>query len=866
MAGDKKSRLWVALAGLAGLAGMAGETAWTTSVVHRASLDMLLNASQANPYTNVHDGVWSYLRTSDNTLAGARTALANPHIRTPLRGLGSGLVSASDTGPGWILVNARGTNTVNGSISALPLPGGALLMHPGKDHRTVLRFTAPRAGLYAAEGYINGAVAGYNGKVVGTVLVNGTSVWEETITRTVANADRSHEKAAFATADQDLQAGDTLELVIGNADGYSSDCTEVLFDVTEKACPVRFIDPVTAIAARCATGVPAQPFLGSTGERWSLLSTTNPLASARMVLTSYVSDPDLYTGTAAAFCGASTADNNLGGPYCRIQAQTGALLAQHTDGQRDAAVAPCELWMHTGSLPNPVFASVLRFQPGAAGVYAFNVNVRDVHSSGNGVTLYVRTLDRILASATVNVNATAAAQIRIDPLFLVGTEPVEFIVDPCGNINGDGTALTLAVKKISEGVPTTWRDFNADVFANVSGAAGTRVNPVVTSRGDSWGFGQFTGLAGTYSKLPTVSTWTIGTYGEAGWTTTGEPFIFQTIAQNATKPYVSNLAANQSRVLYALPGEINLRGSTTARASVHYTAESDGVYAVKAFLRHLYSGQAGSFAAVRAAGGNYVAGTARIYHASTGFEDALMTPDDIYLRAGEALDLAVWSATGHNDSSGDDVTGLFAAVKRDDVGAARILSLDFNGQAAGESAVTFTGTGRLGFADAQRWDALTVVAGSASAHSAALRFADGTRSNVRATLTSAAGTLAASAADVAQHALLGDGVVSSGTDDTVTLSLRGLAPGGAYELVLYGDGAHAGVYGLGTASASSTQPCFTPTGKDVARLAGTADATGRLDVTFAAGAAGTATRFAGFQLRGVDFPAYVSQGTAVLIR
>lgn len=838
-------------------------------IVHRANVDLMLNASQSNPYTNVHDGVWSYLRTKDGGVSGERILLANQHLRMPFRGVGSGLVGASDTGPGWILVNARGTNSVNGTINGgVPVPGGALLMHPGSAHRTVLRFTAPRDGRYAACGYVDATMTRQAGKIAGDVLVNGSSVWNATIIRAPTNADRSSEKVGFTTADHELAAGDTMELVIGNSDGYAGDCTGVGFDVTEKDTSAVFLDPVAAITNNFQNGVPAQPFRGLSGEYWSLLSATNLSGMACSLLSVFQPDSDKYSGVQSAFRGARGSSDAFGGYYCRVQALFLDTFAYHADGEDREAVAPGELWMHTGALADPRFASVLRFQPGSAGVYAFNVNVRDMNVNGDGVTVYVRASGRILAETSVLLTASggsAGGQIRVPPMFLVGTEPVDVLVHPRANIGGDGTAVMVAVKKVCGEPPEGWHDFNADVFPSLSSENGAAMaNPVVCSDGASWGFGQYGDMTGTYSALTGKSTWTKSSYGEVGWTVTGEPFVFQNVAQNMKQPYPGG--AN-SGVLYALPGEVNMRGGTSTCAVVRFTAPTDGVYSVKASFRHLYSGKVGSYAAVRTGGWYYPAATGRIYHAPTGYNVEMLDPDEIYLHAGEHLELAVRSGEGHKEGSGDDITGTFAAVRRSEVPSGRIVSVDFDGTSANEAAVPYRGCGRLGFADEQFWNACRVEDGAVRAKSAALWFSDESRqSNVRLEISSSRASLAAAAPGANENALLGDGVVSRGSDEKVTVTLSGLKPEGSYDLVLYGDGVNLGTVALGETVAETTRSWFAPQGRDLAVITGVADERGRMSVTFASAASDCETRFSGLQIRGAEFPDYIPDGTLVIFR
>ena len=132
----------------------------TTTIVHDAARDLVLNQNNSAIYTNVYGGIWTFMRADSNT--GDRTVLAfgkqtnDTHNeqevavqRGPAHKDGSNAVNP------WFSVNPTpwdaGTTNMRGNDFPA-IPPGELSCHPGKLQSgvrcAVLRFTVPRSGDY----------------------------------------------------------------------------------------------------------------------------------------------------------------------------------------------------------------------------------------------------------------------------------------------------------------------------------------------------------------------------------------------------------------------------------------------------------------------------------------------------------------------------------------------------------------------------------------------------------------------------------------------------------------------------------------------------------------------------------------------
>lgn len=131
----------------------------------------------------------------------------------------------------------------NGSTTLNGVAPGQLGMHPGpvaNDDAAVLRFTVPSAGVYGFSGQF---FAGDQGETDVVVVLNGNRA------SPLLSLPSTTSNPVFAMNSLQLQAGDTLDFVLGNAGSY-------LFDTTPLALQVSSVpEPGTALLGALGLGV-----------------------------------------------------------------------------------------------------------------------------------------------------------------------------------------------------------------------------------------------------------------------------------------------------------------------------------------------------------------------------------------------------------------------------------------------------------------------------------------------------------------------------------------------------------------------------------------------------------------------------------
>ena len=163
-----------------------------------------------------------------------------------------------------------------------------------------------------------------------------------------------------------------------------------------------------------------------------------------------------------------------------------------------------------------------------------------------------------------------------------------------------------------------------------------------------------------------------------------------------------------------------------------------------------------------------------------------LTGDRLYLKAGETVTFAI----GSNGAYQWDLTSFYAWLDPEvDAAALQRVNVDLNGAASGETAATFAGAGRVGFAG-ETWNGVAAADGVAAVESRALYASDGTtRTGAQLAIQRGEDGIAASAAnlatDTAAGALFADGVVSTNSADAYSFTLTGLLPNTAYECYFY---------------------------------------------------------------------------------
>jgi PEP-CTERM motif len=161
------------------------------------------------------------------------------------------LFTVGPNGYGWTdsLYNTIGTPTIWYSISGYQIygvPDGWLVLHPGPAMQTgtsdaaILRFTAPEAGHYTVT---TTTLAGDLGQTESWIVLNGDMA-QPWMSRGPDLGDLTTQGSL------QLQAGDTLDLVVGSRDGFWFDSTPVQFTITSSV-------PEPGPAALLAAGLAA---------------------------------------------------------------------------------------------------------------------------------------------------------------------------------------------------------------------------------------------------------------------------------------------------------------------------------------------------------------------------------------------------------------------------------------------------------------------------------------------------------------------------------------------------------------------------------------------------------------------------------
>ena len=444
----------------------------------------------------------------------------------------------------------------------------------------------------------------------------------------------------------------------------------------------------------------------------------------------------------------------------------------------------------------------------------------------------------------------------------------------------------------SDGMGTHWafirkRAFSATYDANIAMKANmTSASPSnpFTHNGATWTAGLCAGgWRGAFTAYPTHQT---GLYGGTadGWgeTTGTSPFIR---VNTAGRTITATEAGSDFAVgIDALMGHPKSDNSATA---LRFTAPADGVYAAtmwaqdhahKDNVSYVDPGDTGVdihlIAGSRHAAQNILNIHPLVQHPTAG----RVAADRLYLKAGDTVTFAI----GSNGSYYWDLTSFYAWIDPEpDVAALQRVNIDLNGAASGETAATFTGAGRVGFAG-ETWNGVAVEDGAANVESRQLYLSDGAnRTGVQLAIARGSGEVAASAAnlatDTAAGALFADGIVSTNTTVTYSFTLTGLLPDTSYECYFYSRALTnappatsksivRGTFTAGGVTATSEKTWFADSFGDYARIDAVANADGEIAGSFRSASATDSAFWCGLQILGPGFSPYIPSGTIIGIR
>ena len=352
----------------------------------------------------------------------------------------------------------------------------------------------------------------------------------------------------------------------------------------------------------------------------------------------------------------------------------------------------------------------------------------------------------------------------------------------------------------SDGVGTHWafirkRAFSATYDANVAMKANmTSASPSnpFTHNGATWTAGLCTGgWRGAFTVYPTHQT---GLYGGTteGWgeTTDTSPFIRVNTAGRTITATEANSVCDVG--IDALMG--HPKGDSSATA-LRFTVPADGIYTATIWAKdhahiantsYLEPNDTGVDVHLIAGSRHAAQEIINIHPLARRPVSCELTGDRLYLKAGETVTFAI----GANGTYYFDLTSFYAWLDPDtEAEGQQRVNVDLNGAASGETAATFAGAGRVGFAG-ETWNGVAAADGVAAVESRALYASDGTtRTGAQLAIQRGEDGIAASAAnlatDTAAGALFADGVVSTNSADAYSFTLTGLLPNTAYECYFY---------------------------------------------------------------------------------
>jgi hypothetical protein len=406
-----------------------------------------------------------------------------------------------------------------------------------------------------------------------------------------------------------------------------------------------------------------------------------------------------------------------------------------------------------------------------------------------------------------------------------------------------------------------------------------------TYNGATWTAGLCAGgWKGAFTPYTTRQTGIYGGTAE-GWGQTADTSPFIRVNKSGRTITATEAGSASAIGVDALMGHPKSDNSATA---LLFTAPSDGIYAATMWAKdHAYDVNYASWinpvdtgVDIHLLAGSRHAAEALIdVHPRVELSEAgKVAADRLYLKAGDTVTFAIGSNMAYNW----DLTSFYAWIDPEPEAESLLrVNIDLNGAAAGETAATFTGAGRVGFAG-ETWNGVAAADGAANVESRQLYLSDGThRTGVQLAIARGAGEVAASATniatDTAAGALFADGIVSTTSTDTYSFTLTGLLPNTSYECYFYSRALTnappatsasvvRGKFTVDGATATSDKTWFADSFGDYARLDVRSNADGEVTGTFRSASATDSAFWCGLQILGSGFGRYVPKGSTIIFR
>ena len=500
-----------------------------------------------------------------------------------------------------------------------------------------------------------------------------------------------------------------------------------------------------------------------------------------------------------------------------------------------------------------------------------------------GANVWLMQGDQVLSKKYISVER-GASYSSSDTIFfsdvrIMSRIPLAVAVDNNGSNNSDGVGTLWAF--IRKGDFSATYDANVAMKANMLSASPS--NPF-TYNGATWTAGLCAGgWKGAFTPYTTRQTGIYGGTAE-GWGQTADTSPFIRVNKSGriiTTTEASSAAAIGTDALMGHPRQDN---SATA---LRFTVPSDGIYAATMWAKdHAYDANLSwinntdtGVGIHLVAGARHAAEVTINLHPLVTLPDAgKVAADRLYLKAGDTVTFAI----GSNGAYNWDLTSFYAWIDPDAEAEGLLrVNIDLNGAASGETAATFTGAGRVGFAG-ETWNGVAAADGAVSVESRQLYLSDGAdRTGAQLAIQRGEDVIAASAAnlatDTAAGALFADGVVSTNSADAYSFTLTGLLPNTAYECYFYSRALTnappatsasvvRGTFTAGGVTAVSAKTWFADSYGDYARIDAKSNADGEIAGTFRSASSTDSAFWCGLQILGPGFSRYIPKGSTIIFR
>ena len=812
-------------------------------------------------------GVWSLLHASGDDLATTSAFDTTTGGTSPLVGIGG------STSP-WIRVNSGTTTQISDGEEILP---NELYLHPANSGNKcdVVRFTAPEAGWYSANVFAHDVSKESSGsassgvevsiRAAGNILVSKQRVSLEDY----ASNNPTH-RFDFQMPVRHLNAGETIEVVIGPGTAHANDATGLRFIVT-KEDEGAFYDSGIALTNNIATTY-ANPYGNIKDGAWYFLKTTVPSSSLDFV--SWAPN-NFMTNTAERISTKGTRssgglkgfgrDSSANSPY--VVVNSGTSVADNT--------APGELQAHPYGSDARVWTTI-RFRPPVSGYYSASVVARNL-AKGNGVDAYLLVSGNVVTNARVSLaDFAATARLTFDARLIVAGEPVDIVISPNTAPANDATGVSAIFRHEDGNVYDAGRSFYADragggttdSFHDLLGGATWKLG----AKTNAWCGAQFYEDLETFSVASGSKTkwWMQGRFGS--W----DEYPYFLMITNGVASIDSSFDINADLFAVA-PYEFAVRpndpGYQSSSPTIKATVPADGIYRVRSCVRDLNNG--GGIAGFGGDGvrgsvvaNGYIADSAVVWRLPSGggLYEAVLSADRLWLKAGDRIEYVI----DPQESKNEDPTGLSACYERTGDASARVINIDVAGSGDGRYSST-TATAREGWGDWNRWNAIRFSSSLPQTSSRTIencREADGTtKGNVSFTIARDSGATIQKGSGNGPTGLHNIWVASESASDTYTLTLSRLKANEPYTLWLYSAKATAGgnaAFTVGGVTKGVEEPWSLGATNMVTRFETLSDANGQITGTFAA-ADSDGGAFNGLTIVG-EFPDYVPEAIVLTFR